>query len=50
MLYELIEGTKTLSVIGMCKNAGKTTVLNSLIGECEEHGDVLGLTSSGAIS
>ena len=47
MLYGLIEGIKTLSVIGMCKNAGKTTVLNSLIAECEAHGEVLGLTSIG---
>ena len=47
MLYELINGIKTLSVIGMCKNAGKTTVLNSLISECERHGETLGLTSIG---
>ena len=47
MLYELIDGIKTLSVIGMCKNAGKTTVLNSLIGECESRGEILGLTSIG---
>ena len=47
MLYELIEGIRTLSVIGMCKNAGKTTVLNSLIAECEERGETLGLTSIG---
>ena len=47
MLFELIEGTKTLSVIGMCKNAGKTTVLNSLIAECESRGETLGLTSIG---
>ncbi|MBO4848894.1 MAG: hypothetical protein J5586_07060 [Clostridia bacterium] len=47
MFYELIGGVKTLSVIGMCKNAGKTTVLNSLISECESMGEVLGLTSIG---
>lgn len=47
MLYELLGAKKTVSVIGMCKNAGKTTVLNSLIGECEEHGEALGLTSIG---
>lgn len=47
MLYELIDGIRTLSVIGMCKNAGKTTVLNSLIDECERHGNTLGLTSIG---
>lgn len=47
MLYELLEGIKTVSVIGMCKNAGKTTVLNSIISECEQHGEILGLTSIG---
>ncbi len=47
MLYELLGGIKTLSVIGMCKNAGKTTVLNSLISECENAGERLGLTSIG---
>ena len=47
MLYELVEGIRTLSVIGMCKNAGKTTVLNSLIRECEARGETLGLTSIG---
>ena len=47
MLYELLGEKKTVSVIGMCKNAGKTTVLNSLIRECEEHGELLGLTSIG---
>ncbi|MBO4563177.1 MAG: hypothetical protein J5772_06160 [Clostridia bacterium] len=47
MIYELIGGVKTLSVIGMCKNAGKTTVLNSIISECESRGEILGLTSIG---
>ncbi len=47
MLYELLGAKKTVSVIGMCKNAGKTTVLNSLIRECEERGERLGLTSIG---
>lgn len=47
MLYSLISGVRTLSVIGMCKNAGKTTVLNSLISECEAAGERLGLTSIG---
>ncbi|MCR5610367.1 MAG: hypothetical protein K6F68_00835 [Clostridiales bacterium] len=47
VIYELIGGVKTLSVIGMCKNAGKTTVLNSAILECEERGETLGLTSIG---
>ena len=47
MLYELLDGINTLSVIGMCKNAGKTTVLNSVIAECEARGERLGLTSIG---
>ena len=37
--------TKTLSIVGMCKNAGKTTVLNWLLGK--SRGRVLGLTSIG---
>lgn len=47
MLYELLSGIKTLSVIGMCKNAGKTTVLNRVISECERAGERIGLTSIG---
>lgn len=47
MLYGLIHGARTLSVIGMCKNAGKTTVLNALVSCCCTHGEVLGLTSIG---
>ena len=37
--------TRTLSIVGMCKNAGKTTVLNWLLGQ--SRGRVLGLTSIG---
>ena len=37
--------TRTLSIVGMCKNAGKTTVLNWLLGR--SRGRVLGLTSIG---
>ena len=44
-LLESIARTKTLSIVGMCKNAGKTTVLNRLLRE--SHGRVLGLTSIG---
>ena len=47
MLYGLLDGIRTLSVIGMCKNAGKTTVLNSVISELEAHNEVIGLTSIG---
>jgi hypothetical protein len=37
---------RTLSIVGMCKNAGKTTVLNRLLAE-NAPGRVLGLTSIG---
>ena len=33
MLREYIQNVHSLSIIGMCKNAGKTTVLNRLIAE-----------------
>ena len=45
MPIEAIRQTKTLSIVGMCKNAGKTTVLNRLL--AESRGRVLGLTSIG---
>ena len=44
-LIESICRTRTLSIVGMCKNAGKTTVLNWLLGQ--SRGRVLGLTSIG---
>ena len=44
-LWESIINTRTLSIVGMCKNAGKTTVLNRLLSE--SRGRVLGLTSIG---
>ena len=44
-LLESIKNTRTLSIVGMCKNAGKTTVLNRLLSE--SRGRVLGLTSIG---
>ena len=48
MITELLENVKsarTLSIVGMCKNAGKTTVLNWLLQNLG--GRVLGLTSIG---
>lgn len=42
---DLTADVKTLSIVGMCKNAGKTTVLNRLL--AESRGRVLGLTSIG---
>lgn len=47
MLKEYIQGVRSLSIIGMCKNAGKTTVLNKLIAELNESSVRLGLTSIG---
>ena len=44
-LLQDISGIRTLSIVGMCKNAGKTTVLNRLIGLLSDR--VLGLTSIG---
>lgn len=46
MILELMEGLKSLSVIGICKNAGKTTVLNRFISELEPC-ETLALTSVG---
>ena len=41
-----IERMRTLSIVGMCKNAGKTTVLNWLLAQTPKE-RVLGLTSIG---
>lgn len=47
MLYELIKPYRSIAMIGMCKNAGKTTVLNRLIADSNRAGEVIGLTSIG---
>lgn len=44
-LLNNIDSVKTLSIVGMCKNAGKTTVLNWLLGRSRDR--VFGLTSIG---
>lgn len=44
-LQNRIGAFRTLSIVGMCKNAGKTTVLNRLLSLSD--GRVLGLTSIG---
>ncbi len=44
-LTQLIAPYKSISIIGMCKNAGKTTVLNRIIREAQ--GKTLALTSIG---
>ena len=41
-----LNGVKTLSIVGMCKNAGKTTVLNWVLSRMGRD-RVLGLTSIG---
>lgn len=47
MLYNLLKDYRTIAVIGMCKNAGKTTVLNRLIYEFAASNRTVGLTSIG---
>ena len=46
-LFQHIAPYGSVSLIGMCKNAGKTTVLNQIIREATQAGTVLGLTSIG---
>ena len=46
-LIDLLRDYKAVSIIGMSKNAGKTTVLNKLITECYEEGIRVGITSIG---
>ncbi|MBQ6663200.1 MAG: hypothetical protein IJM69_06635 [Firmicutes bacterium] len=47
LLYDLSQKYKTLSIVGMAKNAGKTTALNYLIEEGDDEGIRLGITSTG---
>lgn len=47
LLRRLSTEYKTLSIVGMAKNAGKTTTLNYLIEEAMDEGMVLGVTSTG---
>lgn len=46
-LYDAVCGYKTLSIIGMCKNAGKTTAVNDILGHCAHMGETVALTSIG---
>lgn len=46
-LSELIRPYRSVSIIGMCKNAGKTTVLNKIIREVTGNGQTIALTSIG---
>lgn len=47
LLYDLSTKYRTLSIVGMAKNAGKTTALNYLIEEADDEGVCLGITSTG---
>lgn len=47
LLYDLSTKYNTLSIVGMAKNAGKTTALNYLIEEAMDEGVMLGITSTG---
>ena len=47
LLSQLKQKYKTLSIVGMAKNSGKTTALNYLIEEAMDEGVVLGITSTG---
>lgn len=47
LLYELAQKYRTLSIVGMAKNAGKTTALNYLIEEAYDEEINLGITSTG---
>lgn len=48
-LYELVAPYDSVSLIGMCKNAGKTTTLNQLIAELKRNGVSFGATSVGRV-
>ena len=47
LLSELSTRYKTISIVGMAKNVGKTTALNYLIEEAEDESIRLGITSTG---
>ena len=47
LLQKLSENYKRISIVGMAKNAGKTTALNYLIEEAMDEGLTLGVTSTG---
>ena len=46
-LTHLLRPYRSISIIGMCKNAGKTTALNRIIREASQAGNLLALTSIG---
>ncbi|MDO4543102.1 MAG: hypothetical protein Q4C01_01000 [Clostridia bacterium] len=47
MLYELLSNHRDIAIVGMCKNAGKTTVLNALLKELFKRGERVAISSIG---
>jgi len=47
MLQELAEKYRRIAIVGMAKNAGKTTTLNYLLEEAMDEGMICGVTSTG---
>jgi len=47
MLYELSQSYKRIAIVGMAKNAGKTTTLNYFLEEAMDEEMVVGVTSTG---
>ena len=47
MLAELSQKYKRIAIVGMAKNAGKTTTLNYLLDEAMDEGMICGVTSTG---
>lgn len=46
-LFQLVKKYESVSIVGMCKNAGKTTALNSIVDGYEGQKKILALTSIG---
>lgn len=46
-LYSLLGKHKTIAIVGMSKNCGKTTVLNALLSACFAMGECIALSSIG---
>ena len=47
LLEELAQKYKRISIVGMAKNAGKTTALNYILEEAMDEGMIIGVTSTG---
>lgn len=47
LIKEIIKNCKTVSIVGMAKNVGKTVTLNELVIQAREVGITLGITSIG---